>query len=354
MALRYIQPQGALQIDWGNPITRGLLRYVDPYSGSLVSISGPRVQFTTRGGRAVTSVGRVISTDGVSTTYATSNGAVFNGLSAVSCFHLTRVNALPIPSFGDVIRKDGEFTPLQIDRSTGYGFAAIWTGGTIRLNQPAFVVPIGVFLQHFAVYDGSAFRFGWGGSTPRSNTVSGTGTVDSASGTPLVIGSTGTGGEWQNCDVAFCAWWGRGLSPSEVASLSANPWQIFTAGKYVLKASAGGGATANGVTVAALASFIAGTASGERNATVNGVLVNATASILTGAASGGASATASGALVSATATIIVGTATGVINASAAGQIMAVTASFLAGAASGNIVPAGRANGKIHISISISI
>lgn len=101
--------------------------------------------------------------------------------------------------------------------------------------------------------------------------------------------------------------------------------------------------TADGVTVSASASLVAGTATGQVNATATGQTLTATASLVAGAAAGQVNATASGATVSAAASLIPGAATGESGGTAAGTTVTATASLIPGAAQGeqNATAAGQ-------------
>lgn len=95
------------------------------------------------------------------------------------------------------------------------------------------------------------------------------------------------------------------------------------------------GVTANGVTLTATASFIAGGATGA--AVAPGVTLTATASFIAGAAIGGTGVVAPGATITATASLLAGTATG--GAVAQGTTLTAVVSFITGAAQGDAPPA---------------
>lgn len=145
------------------------------------------------------------------------------------------------------------------------------------------------------------------------------------------------------------------LPETVVSMLSTNPWQLFQNYQTLYFAPPStGDATASGVLVESVSALIAGSATGEINSTAPGVTIDAVASIIPGTASGGTSATANGVLVESIASFIAGSATGIQNATATGVILNAIASLLGGSATGNVVTTPTDNGKIHISISISI
>ena len=130
--------------------------------------------------------------------------------------------------------------------------------------------------------------------------------------------------------------------------------------RFSLVPSGGTDATANGVTLTATASLIAGAATAASTAAAAtltatssiitgsataasvaaGVTLTATASLIPGSASGSSTGTANGVTLTATASLIAGTATAA--STAAGATLTATASIIAGSASGSA--AGTANG----------
>lgn len=99
---------------------------------------------------------------------------------------------------------------------------------------------------------------------------------------------------------------------------------------WLYGAPAAGNATANGVTLTATASLIAG--AGQAASTAAGATLTATASLVAGAAT--ASSTAVGVTLGVTASFIPGNATAGGSATASGTTLTVTASFIPGSASG--------------------
>lgn len=97
----------------------------------------------------------------------------------------------------------------------------------------------------------------------------------------------------------------------------------------------GGNASVAGQTLAATASLIGGSATGQVGATVAGQVLTLAASLIAGTASGAGSATVAGQTLTATASLTPGTAVGVGAATVAGQTVTVGAGLVAGAASSN-------------------
>lgn len=92
---------------------------------------------------------------------------------------------------------------------------------------------------------------------------------------------------------------------------------------------------ASGVTLAAGASIIAGSASGVRNGTASAATISASASMIGGGATASGNATASGTVLPAAASILSGSATGQRNATAPAATIIAVASIITGGASGN-------------------
>lgn len=118
---------------------------------------------------------------------------------------------------------------------------------------------------------------------------------------------------------------------------------------FLEPADAGQNATANGVTVTAVYSFLPGTASGGSGAvdgTASGVTLSEQYSFIAGAASGQVNAIANGATVTENYSFVPGAASGQTNATASGFTLSEVYSFLPGEAIGyqNTVATGGAFG----------
>jgi hypothetical protein len=100
---------------------------------------------------------------------------------------------------------------------------------------------------------------------------------------------------------------------------------------------------AAGVTLTAVASLIAGTASGGVSATAAGVTLAASAGLLPGAAAGQVNATAAGRTLAASAALLAGTASGAAAGTAPGALLTAAASLVAGSAT---APDGTAPGVV--------
>lgn len=152
---------------------------------------------------------------------------------------------------------------------------------------------------------------------------------------------------------------------NEVEEFLADPYRMIDGARqrsrqFVYLAAGGTDATANGVTLTATASLIAGSATAASTAAAvtltatasiitgsataasvaAGVTLTATASLIPGSASGSSTGIANGVTLTATASLIAGTATAA--STAAGTTLTATASIIAGSASGSA--AGTANG----------
>lgn len=234
------QPQGPVEIDWSNPITRGLVVETGGhrYHGTRL-IDGTVNQSTTTGGGvslAHTRYGKALS---------------FNG---------TQLSGAA--SFGDVDRGDG-YTQAswQVIWKSGAGkLFSKWSGtGSEQswlIQLPAsgsgadltwVVATSGGFtwfraLGVFSTTDWNSAVFIWrGGNTTgaalslivngvdRSSSLTslGTGGTVQATGAGLLQIGHGGDGDPITGQVAIARMWKRGLSVAEALVLSANPWQIF-------------------------------------------------------------------------------------------------------------------------------
>ncbi len=130
----------------------------------------------------------------------------------------------------------------------------------------------------------------------------------------------------------------RDIETTNSEAVTAGTWNIagdsWASLAYVIrKPSTTTNGTANGVTVSAAASLVAGSANGQRNAMASGVTLPVAASLAAGAATGVRSPTAAGQTMPVAASIIAGSASAVQSPTAAGQTLAVAASLIAGTAS---------------------
>ena len=231
------QPQFAAQIDWSNPITRGLAicrvgwRQIDtvnqllPVSGtvsSAVSNKGVVDRFTAASsdGKKYASGNLVV---GPSTVFAL---AKRNGQNAASLRLYSESNgASPSLDVGTAANTD------DLSLTVGTSGTSAQTVSTGYFTGIAEFTGIGIVFN--GVIPSPSILFYKNGLLQTTSVINvGTGTQNSRSTYSMfgnyAVNPTGTPRAW-NGDIALGLVWNRALSASEIKSLSDNPWQIFLA-----------------------------------------------------------------------------------------------------------------------------
>jgi hypothetical protein len=243
--MRYSQPPAGVQIDWSNPLTRGLVSVLwcgnghpfDLLAKDAPGITGAALQATPKG------VGRVIATAGSNGVY----GARNNG--SANSFQHAKITALPLSFFlvGEIGTAAGS-SPVAgyTSGNNGYLLYAAYGSRGRRVYCGGASVESGVWSAGQGVFglvangstlvgydNGAAFASGALSANPSYDTFSRYG----AFGNPDSTSPNGS--------VLLMPLWARALSAAEVKSFSNNPWQIFKAAPNValLKASAAAGAS---------------------------------------------------------------------------------------------------------------
>lgn len=237
--VRTEQPQEPTQVDGSNPLSRALAFVYTPTGGlsnpvngdTLSVLNGPISQAVTKDGVALDLV--KASTQGVSL----GNGAAYdpNGGPFSACAIVT-LNAVTTSANGVLLSR-------YVSGSTSFNLD---TGGNYNGNQARFYINAG----------GNLIQ---GGSLNAGQRYCIVGTLDGSGNAALYIDgvSVATAGGWatQNATTAqtvigrreyvtgeepvggqipYAAMWLRSLSADEVASISANPWQLFAPRRILL------------------------------------------------------------------------------------------------------------------------
>lgn len=343
------QPQESVDIDWGNPISRGLVvafsaaDSIDTVSAASASVQGSRIP---------TQVGIAISATGTQKAFTFADSAQQRS-THVSTFALLRRTATLASNF-DAFGKSfqGGAAPSFVSDSMAYnpgGFGQ----NQIRANQG---VSGGIAQTNIYTHPDTTRWHTAGGTFGDGSArlfVDGVFRESVASGA-IAYGASGDnsfganlGAKSGGFEHAIILRWARILSSEEFAALHANPWQIFQRREWVpFTAAAGGGVT--GASSGTLA--LAGTAAGSIR--VSGASAGTLA--LAGSSAGSVRVTgaSSGTLaLSGTATGTVG-ATGVTGASAGTLALTGTSTGtvrVTGAYTGALGLTGSATGSVRVS-----
>lgn len=255
------QPQYAAQIDWGNPLSAGLvsLLWVHP-NGIAYDLLAPSIVYTK------TNVSPLGTTQGYGSqvTTAGANGITSGRNLALNC----KVASSPMAYmlFGEI----GTMGASNTVAGCGGGYqlwslygirsrrASVYAGGSQRsVDVGTWATGIGVF---GVVADGGNVIGYENGKSFGSTAGSGAITYDNTYGHAHIFG--GGGGDITSCTgtAFYSATWNRALTPSEAKSLSDNPWQIFKAPSRKIFLPSLGGAASYSLSLAAGTYAYAGTA----------------------------------------------------------------------------------------------
>lgn len=232
--MRYTQPQaGPLLVDWGNPITEGLLYVKTPTSVESSAVA-----------KIVTQQGLAYSFDPATPT-PINTGVINANIVSHSCFALVLHPSM-------AINRSPEYLGNRVSGNNGFAFYQSNASGTF----PTQVFGLGYVHGGVAAYstaidipNANTQFIPIGFSATVSNTVSFY-SAGALKQTTAIGGITNSSDSMRiGYDVYFAtqpgdfqlpilAYWNRELTASEHASLAANPWQLFRSSKLVLKATA--------------------------------------------------------------------------------------------------------------------
>lgn len=227
---RAIQPQSATQIDWGNPLTKGLV---------LCTHAGVNFfELTTRTPSTITGAAQAIAPDGKALSNANSTFAIGTQVSANFGNAVTCVAGIFVVSAGGgalgklLIKHDalGTIEQYYTNTATQLSMTRADTGGnpqvvTLTIPNNTYIVTA-VTIPSFPNTTGSAVYLN---GVPKTPVFTQNATTTLATNTAKYDIGNRTLDYTRNFDgkIEFVYRWNRALTPAEVASISANPYQIF-------------------------------------------------------------------------------------------------------------------------------
>ena len=333
------QPQVATEIDWGNPITRGLVIAENHSNPRLDAFNAP----TKKVGPSYRGSG------GVATRFVSASSQYFKQSNTkLTNYPLTFLSVFQRASrpFDGILIGIGAGTNRQILYVNQDNIACFSGAGGTTAQAASTNTELGMYgpgdarcavgvvsaANSRSVYlDGVSVGFD-------STTVS-TGASNTA-----VIGcywNNDAPSAYFNGDIYLSLAWNRALTDAEIRNISQNPWQIFKPiPRYIFAPSsaATGDGTGIGSLYAITLSSPTATAAGTANATATGSLAASTLTAPTGSASAGTSATATGAFAASSLSAPSATATG--SALATGALTTVTLTTIPASATGSALATG--------------
>lgn len=252
----YSQPQEVVDVDWRNPVTRGLLWAFNPASGTFYDAVGKINYSPSTITKAVSSIGVA---DDYSARFQPSGIAKLPASGDLSVF----VQAAPNSTQQSLLCQRQGNNTNHIEIRSGSGLVGASTNGaffkcsstgqgvngTLTLDERWHTFAGTLSGSTASLYIDGAFTDSTTITTPASDigVLTFGGLSDST-----VIPYTGLMG-------VVCAWT-RAVSSDEIAALSANPWQLFRAKPRVLYFDVGGGGTTHNLAADAAAAASAAAA----------------------------------------------------------------------------------------------
>lgn len=282
------QPQQACEIDWSNPITRGLVVAISGANPRLNSALNKPASFVGTPGSALTVDGRSTeftrsSTQGISV----GTSAVFNP-AAMTLLSIYTPKSISVASSHMLFSRDdnslGRAFSLDLHGNPVYGARYyVAGGGSVGTNELRSGISslVGKRYVIAARQIGSAaalFVNGTLASSSAAFTAKPSATGDTRVGIRTYSGSN----EPADGYIPISLMWSRALSDSEICSISANPWQIFKPipRRIFSPVSAGGGAAITTILGTATASGYQASISASSAVTITGNIGQAAASVL--------------------------------------------------------------------------
>lgn len=249
------QPQSNYQIDRSNPITAGLQAVINPLDRKYTTF-GTVTTGLNSSGQAIVST-NANSNNAQAVTSAAGTGGSFTvlwvgqftsnnpGLAYLGPAGTT--NAGYTPTGGAYLwYSNGAYSVANNVIDFGYYDSS----GTSHENTWSFAQPAGVVSICAALNNTVSQTLAVNGvllSTQAATTARGVNSAVNA----LIAGPIDAGVITGGTNVNLVAFWNRALTPAEIASVSANPWQIFQPARLGIAMPASGGSTTNLPTISA-------------------------------------------------------------------------------------------------------
>jgi hypothetical protein len=227
---RLSQSQSLTGVDWGNPITRDLEAIETPTapggrgSGSLIAISGGLARQSTRAGLAYKGAGASSALyRSIGLTVNPSAGQTILALVVGTTGTDSRIFSVASPSSMILAIGSGQTTASKVRYFYRTPGIDIGSGETTAVAFEAGIPHVAI--MRYVPGSLSIFVDGKLDAT-QSATAAGT----SASSLQVAVGAVvraGSASLFSSSSLVLGVYWNRALSDAEIASVSANPWQLF-------------------------------------------------------------------------------------------------------------------------------
>lgn len=232
LAKRRTQPQGLQKIDWSNPITNGLVLCTHA-GNNFVEMTTNKPSIITGAISTATPKGKALTAASTTFSIETRINKHYGG--AVTWIIGAQLNSTGGGGFSKLVDKCNAADPSsgteQVLTQNGIGLSRGGTGGTQTVATPlSFPAPYNIYavsVSAFTATDGAWYING----VPKAlaNSTVGIGTMYTNSANYVLCNRTSDFLRNVDGKMEFAYRWNRVLSPAEVASISANPYQIFKA-----------------------------------------------------------------------------------------------------------------------------
>jgi hypothetical protein len=232
----FVQPQGPAQVNWANPVTRGMAfaatgpQWIDSVTNLEPTKYSPGNYSTNRFGRTLAP-----SANGKQLQWSNKHlAAMLSGANACSAMALasnTVAGWYPSATNADILRCDGTFSPFHLN-NTHVLQETLWTaGGSSTEQDTTLLTNAGAREMIYVCNNGTTGNVYLASDLIPALTLKGTMGTPGAltpSTTNVCIGGNESSAEYfASGMVALGVYWNRALSQQEVSSLLVNPWQIF-------------------------------------------------------------------------------------------------------------------------------